>query len=81
MAKMPGSGAKRTGANGRRLTPREIEVLHHVTRGLRNREIGALLAIKDGTVKSHLKRIFQKLGAGSRTEAAVAALRRGDLRL
>lgn len=66
-------------SEARRLSAREIEVLELVSRGLSNRQIGAYLSIKNGTVKSHLKRIFQKLGAQSRAQAAVVALRRGDL--
>ena len=59
------------------LTPREIQVLELVARGLSNREIGSVLTTSAGTVKTHLKRIYAKLGVSDRTEAALAAVQRG----
>ncbi|HWZ57360.1 MAG TPA: response regulator transcription factor [Gemmatimonadaceae bacterium] len=59
------------------LTARELEVLASIARGQSNKEIGAELSISETTVKSHLKSIFEKLGATSRTDAVTAALRRG----
>jgi two-component system NarL family response regulator len=63
------------------VTAREIEVLRLVARGRSNREIGSDLSISEGTVKGHLHRIFHKLGAQDRTQAAVSALRRGLIQL
>lgn len=63
------------------LTPREIEVLGHVARGLRNSEIATAIGRTEGTVKVHLKNILQKLGADDRTEAVTTALRRGFIHL
>jgi DNA-binding NarL/FixJ family response regulator len=63
------------------LTPREIEVLQHVSAGGRNREIGELLCISEDTVKVHLKRIMEKLRAKDRTQAIAIAVRRGIIRL
>jgi DNA-binding CsgD family transcriptional regulator len=54
-----------------KITPRESEILELVARGLSNKEIGAELAISEGTVKNHLHRIMQKLNAGNRTELVV----------
>ncbi len=59
------------------LTPREIAVLELVAKGLSNREIGAVLRTSAGTVKTHLKRIFVKMGVTDRTEAALQAVQRG----
>ncbi|WP_347262164.1 response regulator transcription factor [Rudaea sp.] len=60
-----------------RLTDRERSVLVHVVAGRRNREIAAELLIGEETVKMHLKRIMEKLGANDRTQAVSLALRRG----
>jgi len=63
------------------LTPREIEVLQHVSAGERNREIGELLSISEDTVKVHMKSIMEKLRAKDRTQAIAIAVRRGIIRL
>lgn len=52
------------------LTPREKQVLEYVDCGYSNSEIGARLKITLDCVKFHLKNIFPKLGARSRTHAA-----------
>jgi DNA-binding NarL/FixJ family response regulator len=62
------------------LTPREVEVLSLVARGLSNVEIGRQLYIGEATVKTHLLRAFAKLGVNDRTAAVTAALARGILR-
>jgi DNA-binding NarL/FixJ family response regulator len=59
------------------LTPREITVLELVAKGLSNREIGAAISTSPGTVKTHLERIYAKLGVGDRTAAALMAIERG----
>jgi DNA-binding NarL/FixJ family response regulator len=63
------------------LTEREIEVLRHVAEGERNRDIGEKLSIAEETVKVHLKRIMDKLGARDRTHSVSIAARRGFLYL
>lgn len=63
------------------LTGREIEVLTHIVRGNRNRDVGDVLHISEETVKTHISRIMQKLGARDRTQAIAIAVRRGFLRL
>jgi DNA-binding NarL/FixJ family response regulator len=63
------------------LTAREVAVLELVARGLSNREIGLALSTTAGTVKTHLKRIYDKLGVGDRTAAALAAIQRGIVSL
>jgi DNA-binding NarL/FixJ family response regulator len=59
------------------LTEREIEVLKMVASGTSNKVIASELALAEPTVKSHLKNIFQKLGANDRTHAVTIAIRRG----
>lgn len=61
------------------LTERERLVLALIAEGHENKRIGIKLAISAETVKSHLTRIFEKLGAHNRTEAVHIALRRGIL--
>ncbi|HYU39583.1 MAG TPA: response regulator transcription factor [Acidimicrobiia bacterium] len=56
-----------------RLTPREREVLVLVACGLSNREIASWLTVSHETVKTHVKRIFTKLGVRDRAQAVVAA--------
>jgi DNA-binding NarL/FixJ family response regulator len=57
------------------LTLREIQVLEHLSEGKSNKEIGSLLSISNETVKSHLKRLYEKLGASDRAQAVAIALR------
>jgi DNA-binding NarL/FixJ family response regulator len=63
------------------LTPREIEVLELVTKGMRNKEIGAQLDISEDTVAVHLRNTFAKLKVNERTTAVTVALRRGIIHL
>jgi two-component system, NarL family, nitrate/nitrite response regulator NarL len=59
------------------LTPREVEVLQLLSQGLSNRGIAGRLGISDHTAKFHVTAILGKLGAGSRAEAVVQAVRLG----
>jgi DNA-binding NarL/FixJ family response regulator len=61
------------------LSKRETEVLALVARGLTNAEVGKELFISETTVKTHLLRIFGKLGVSDRTAAVTTALGRGLL--
>jgi DNA-binding NarL/FixJ family response regulator len=63
------------------LSPREMEILQFVTRGLSNKEIAASLGISHQTVKNHMTAILHKLNVEDRTQAAVYALRHGWVRL
>jgi len=63
------------------LTPREVEVLSLVARGLANKEVGDILGTAPGTVKAHVQNILSKLGAKDRTHAVTIALRRGIIHL
>ncbi len=60
-------------------TARELEVLAGVARGLTNAEIGRQLFIGEATVKTHLLRVFAKLGVDDRTRAVLVAVERGLL--
>jgi DNA-binding NarL/FixJ family response regulator len=60
-------------------SPRELEVLAAVARGLSNAEIGRELFIGEATVKTHLQRLFAKLDVDDRTRAVTAAIERGLL--
>jgi DNA-binding NarL/FixJ family response regulator len=55
------------------LTAREIEVVRMVARGLRNKEIADQLSITEGTVKAHLRAIFEKVGVDSRAKLILYA--------
>lgn len=61
------------------LTPRETEVLDLVGQGMTNAEIGRALFISEATVKTHLLRVFAKLGVDDRTAAVMVAYQRGLL--
>lgn len=63
------------------LSPREMEILEFVTRGLSNKEIAFKLGISHQTVKNHMTSILRKLRVDDRTQAAVYALSRGWVRL
>ena len=62
---------------GPSLTPREREVLQGLARGLGNKQIAAQLGVSERTVKFHVSSLFEKLGAGNRTEAVTIAARAG----
>ena len=60
------------------LTQREGEVLALVSQGQQNKGIALLLGIAVHTVEQHLKHMYQKLGIGNRTEAAVLYWKKDD---
>jgi DNA-binding NarL/FixJ family response regulator len=64
---------------GAHLTPREVEVLRLLARGLTNKEIAAELRISGTTATWFVKNILQKLGVNDRTAAVTTALERGIL--
>lgn len=55
------------------LTPRERDILTHLAQGLPNREIARTLFISEATVKTHLRRIYDKLGVDTRAAAVSVA--------
>jgi DNA-binding NarL/FixJ family response regulator len=61
------------------LTPRELEVLREVADGCTNRRVASRLGVSEDTIKTHLSRAMEKLGASDRTHAIAILLRRGLL--
>ncbi|MFH1908873.1 MAG: response regulator transcription factor [Chloroflexota bacterium] len=59
------------------LTDREREILELLAQGLSNKQIAQRLYLSVRTVENHLRRVYQKLGVISRTEAAVLAMQQG----
>ena len=68
-----------TEPEGVTLSPREVEVLRLAADGRTNAAIGRALHISATTVKTHLMRVYEKLGVGDRTSAVSQAIRRGLL--
>ena len=63
------------------LTPRQMQVLQSMTRGLTNRDIAKQLGIRQDGVNLHVNAILQKIGAANRTEAIAIALRKHLLKM
>jgi two-component system, NarL family, response regulator len=59
------------------LSPRELDILRLIVKGLGNQEIADALSITRGTVKWHVNIILRRLGVSDRTQAVVVAARRG----
>jgi len=60
------------------LTPREIQVLHHLSRGLSYSQVGSVLGVSHNTVTSHVKNAYRKLDVHT---AAAAVMRAVELQL
>lgn len=69
-----------THAGDERLTAREQRVLELIAGGFENKRIASLLSLSTETVKSHLRALFDKLGARNRSDAIRIGMRRGMLR-
>ncbi len=67
LAELPDHGARPP------LAPRERQLIGFVRKGLRNREIAEELGVTEGTVKTYIHAVFEKLGVTSRTELAIRA--------
>jgi len=65
--------------HGTGLSPREIEVVRMVSRGMRNRQIAQQLFISEATVKVHLHNVYEKLALKSRVELGLFAREKGLL--
>ena len=63
------------------ITPRELEVLQLIAKGMSNHEIGNALFISEGTVKGHVVNLLEKLEAHDRTQAVTNALKRGIIHI
>ncbi len=59
------------------LTPRELQILELIAGGLSNKEIAERLFVSENTVKTHSKRLFEKLNARRRTQAVAAGKQLG----
>jgi DNA-binding NarL/FixJ family response regulator len=78
------ASVKETLANrtpGSDLSPRELQILDLIVKGLSNRQSADKLGITEGTVKWHVNAILGRLNVSDRTQAAVAALNRGIVQL
>lgn len=71
--------AERTASPG--LTEREVEVLRLIVAGRSNKEIASDLSITEGTVKTHVNHLLDKLDVHDRTQAATTAIKRGIVRM
>ncbi|MGM0688797.1 MAG: response regulator [Bacillota bacterium] len=69
------SGSNKGTDKADQISPRELEVLKLIARGLGNREIGEQLFISERTVKSHVTHLLEKLNLRDRTQLAIHALR------
>jgi DNA-binding NarL/FixJ family response regulator len=72
-AQLAEPGAVRVGE----LSPRELDVLVLMARGMENKQVARALGISEATVKTHIKSIFERLGVRSRAEAVAVGLRTG----
>lgn len=63
------------------LSPRELQILELIVKGLSNKQIADRLGITEGTVKWHVNAILGRMNVSDRTQAAVAALNRGIVQL
>lgn len=63
----------------KRLSPRELETLELLRRGLSNKDIGVAMGVSENTAKAHVKSILQKLEVADRAEAVAAGFERGLL--
>jgi DNA-binding CsgD family transcriptional regulator len=61
------------------LTPREVQVLRLVARGMSNKQIGAALVISPKTARNHVEHIYAKIDASSRATASLYAMQHGLL--
>ncbi|MNL54226.1 Transcriptional regulatory protein ComA [compost metagenome] len=74
-----GEGGRAPAPGSDILSPRELEVVEHLARGLSTKSIAKALDLSPGTIKWHLKNIFGKLGAFSREDAVSKARQVGLL--
>jgi len=72
-----GHGGRKRRGGPAGLTPRELEVLALITRGSSNRQVAQALGISPKTAGTHIERIYTKIGASSRSTAALFAMRHG----
>ena len=78
---LPGAMRRRMQAPAVQLTPREAETLQLLASGASIAAVAAALYVSPSTAKSHMAKLYEKLGAGNRTAAVMAAVRLGLLRI
>ena len=71
---------RRLSPSGPQLSPREREVLGLLADGLGVAQISRRLFISESTTKTHISKLYEKLGAGNRAQALMTALKLGLLR-
>ena len=63
------------------LSPREVEILDNIAKGMTNKQVAYSLSISEQTVKNHMSSILRKLSVNDRTQAVVYAMRQGWIRM
>ena len=63
------------------LSPREVEILDNIAKGMTNKQVAYALSISEQTVKNHMSSILRKLSVNDRTQAVVYAMRQGWIRM
>ncbi len=63
------------------LSPREVEILDNIAKGMTNKQVAYALGISEQTVKNHMSSILRKLSVNDRTQAVVYAMRQGWIRI
>lgn len=77
MASLPAPAVAAAGDSGLDVTPRQMEVLRLMLGGKSNKAIGRELALAEGTVKNHVAAVLKALQVTTRTQAVIAAAKRG----
>lgn len=72
------NAVKLKGEKQHELSSGESKILDYITQGYLNKEIAVFMSIREQTVKNHVSKIFLKLGARNRTQAAIIALSSSD---
>jgi DNA-binding NarL/FixJ family response regulator len=75
-----GAHADERGAQPPELTEREMQVLHGMSQGRSNAEIGRELYLSEDTIKTHARRLFRKMGVNDRAQAVASGFRWGLVR-
>ncbi|CAN5671656.1 response regulator transcription factor [soil metagenome] len=63
------------------LSPREVEILDNIAKGMTNKQVAYALGISEQTVKNHMSSILRKLSVNDRTQAVVYAMKQGWIRI
>ena len=63
------------------LSPREVEILDNIAKGMTNKQVAYALTISEQTVKNHMSSILRKLSVNDRTQAVVYAMKQGWIRI